>query len=222
MHPGFGGAFLLSYLYGKQKCTFYFSDQQRNPKIWERVGKRLKNPNKMKKVLLCAMALVCAMSVSAQTTEQMQESKDRTARLEKLEQPKNCGIATIDGLTSAAGAVAAESIQITPLLQGMYYRSIGQTEDGVTDVTVKKPTLDELKELSARIGLQAAAVAAAVQLIPAASKEVSTIKNPMKLKASANSLKYSKDALEIIGQESAFQAKVIADMIQTATSGNNL
>mgnify|MGYP006894046424 FL=1 len=100
------------------------------------------------------MALVCAVSVSAQTAEEMQASKERAAKLEKLVQPKNCGIATIDGLTSAAGLVAVESIQITPLLQGMYYRSIGQTEDGVTDVTVKKPTLDELKELSARIGKQ--------------------------------------------------------------------
>ena len=109
------------------------------------------------------MALVCAVSVSAQTAEEMQASKERAAKLEKLVQPKNCGIATVDGLTSSAGLVAVESIQITPLLQGMYYRSIGQTEDGVTDVTVKKPTLEELTELSARIGTQAAAVAAATK-----------------------------------------------------------
>ena len=166
MHPIFGGVFLLSYLYGNQKCTFYFSEQQRNPKIWERVGKS-KKLKQMKKVVLCMMALVCAVSVSAQTAEEMQASKERAAKLEKLVQPKNCGIATVDGLTSSAGLVAVESIQITPLLQGLYYRSIGQTEDGVTDVTVKKPTLEELTELSARIGTQAAAVAAAMKLVPA-------------------------------------------------------
>jgi len=195
--------------------------KQRNPKIWERVGK-LKKLKSMKKVLLCMMTLVCAVSISAQTAEEMQASKERAAKLGKLVQPKNCGLATIDGLTSAAGLVAAESIQITPLLQGMYYRSIGQTEDGVTDVTVKKPTLEELTELSTRIGLQAAAVAAATKLVPEASKELSTIKNPMKLKAPTKAVNYSKEVLEIVGAESAFQVKAIADMIQTATSNDNL
>ena len=175
----------------------------------------------MKKVLFCAMALMCAISVSAQTAEEIQAAKDRTAKLEKLVQPKNCGLAKI-GLTSAAGLVAAESIQITPLLQGMYYRSIGQTEDGVTDVTVKKPTLDELKELSARIGLQAVAVAAAVKLVPEAGTELSTVKNPLKLKGATKALKYSKDVLAIVGEESAFQTKAIAEMIKTASSDDNL
>ena len=168
------------------------------------------------------MALVCAVSVSAQTAEEMQASKERAAKLEKLVQPKNCGIATVDGLTSAAGLVAVESIQITPLLQGLYYRSIGQTEDGVTDVTVKKPTLEELTELSARIGTQAAAVAAAMKLVPAAGEELKGVKNPMKLATATKSVKYSKDVLEIVGVESAFQVKAIADMIKTATSNDNL
>lgn len=221
MHPIFGGVFLLSYLYGNQKCTFYSFEQQRNPKIWERVGKS-KKLKQMKKVVLCMMALVCAVSVSAQTAEEMQASKERAAKLEKLVQPKNCGIATVDGLTSAAGLVAVESIQITPLLQGLYYRSIGQTEDGVTDVTVKKPTLEELTELSARIGTQAAAVAAATKLVPAAGEELKGVKNPMKLAAATKSVKYSKDVLEIVGVESAFQVKAIADMIKTATSNDNL
>lgn len=42
----------------------------------------------MKKVLFCAMALMCAISVSAQTAEEIQAAKDRTAKLEKLVQPK--------------------------------------------------------------------------------------------------------------------------------------
>lgn len=221
MHPIFGGVFLLSYLYGNQKCTFYF--------FWateesENLGKsrKIKKLKQMKKVVLCMMALVCAVSVSAQTAEEMQASKERAAKLEKLVQPKNCGIATVDGLTSAAGLVAVESIQITPLLQGLYYRSIGQTEDGVTDVTVKKPTLEELTELSARIGTQAAAVAAATKLVPAAGEELKGVKNPMKLAAATKSVKYSKDVLEIVGVESAFQVKAIADMIKTATSNDNL
>lgn len=176
----------------------------------------------MKKVVLCMMALMCAIGVSAQTTEEMQASKERAAKLEKLVQPKKCGIATIDELTSAASRVAVESIQITPLLQGLYYRSIGQAENGVTDVTVKKPTVNELMELSSRIGKQAVAVADATKLIPEAGEELKGVKNPMKLAAATKSVKYSTDVLEILGVESAFQVKAIADMIKTATSNDNL
>lgn len=152
----------------------------------------------------------------------MQASKDRSAKLEKLSQPKSCGVVAIDALTASTGIIASESTEITTPLQGMYYRSIGQTKDGVTDVTVKKPTLAELQELSARIATQAIAVSAAVKLVPEASKELSAIKNPLKLKAPTAAVKYSKDALAIIGEESAFQVKAIADMIKTASSGNNL
>ena len=171
----------------------------------------------MKRFFLGMLALICAMEVSAQTAEEMQASKARTEKLMKLVQPKDCGLEKVD-----AAVAAAESIEITPLLQGMYYRSIGQTEDGVTDVTVKKPTVAELEELSARIGMQATAVAAATKLVPEASKEVSGIKNPMKLKNPTQSLKYAKDVLAILGEESAFQVKAIADMIKTASTGNNL
>lgn len=222
MHPIFGGVFLLSNLYWNQKCTFYFfwlTEDSENLGKSRKIKKKLKQ---MKKVLLCMMALMCAISVSAQTAEDMQASKERAAKLEKLAQPKNCGIATIDGLTSAAGTVAAESIQITPLLQKMYYRSIGQTEDGVTDVTVKKPTVAELTELSLRISVQAKAVADAVQLVSKAGEELKSVKNPMKAAAATKSVKYSKDVLEIVGAESAFQVKAIADMIKAATSNDNL
>lgn len=112
----------------------------------------------MKKFLLSVMTLICAINVSAQTAEEMQASKDRSAKLEKLSQPKSCGVVAIDALTASTGIIASESTEITTPLQGMYYRSIGQTKDGVTDVTVKKPTLAELQELSARIATQAIAV----------------------------------------------------------------
>lgn len=175
----------------------------------------------MKKFLLCMAALMCTISVSAQTAEEMQASIERAAKLAKLEKPKDCGIKTIDELTSEAERVAKESVQITPLLQGLYYRSVGQTEDGVADATVKKPTLEELMELSTRIGIQAEAVANVSKLLPDAGEELKTIKNPMKLKAATQAINYSKNVLEIVSIESAHQVKAIADMIKTATSNDN-
>ena len=176
----------------------------------------------MKKVLFCAMALLCAISVSAQTKEEFQASKARAEKLEKLAQPKSCKIAEVDALTTAAGTIAAESVQITPLLQGMYFRSIGETEEGITDVTVKKPTVEELMELSGRIALQAVAVKTAAELVPAAGSALKSIKNPMQLKAPTQAVNYGKDVLAIAGEESVFQAKAIAEMIKTAQEGDNL
>lgn len=175
----------------------------------------------MKKILFCTMVLFFAVASSAQTTEDMKASKERSAKLAKLKQPKDCGVAAIDKLTSSAGNVAEESVQITPILEGMYYRSIGQTEDGVTDVTVKKPTVEELTELSARIAKQAIAVVEVTKTIEPAGKEISSAKGPAALKAT-KSLNYSKDVLVILGEESVFQTKAIAAMIETAESAKNL
>lgn len=164
------------------------------------------------------MALLCAVGVSAQTAEEMQASKERIAKLEKLVQPKNCGLAKVDELTSAAGHVAAESILISSSLQNLHSRLTALA--GNADVTVIASMVAELETLSGRIKLQTEAVDKTAQLVPEAGKELKSIKNPMKLKAPTQALNYSKDVLEIVGVETAFQVKAVAEMIRTVTSGN--
>ncbi|MEG1622448.1 MAG: hypothetical protein RR330_03640 [Alistipes sp.] len=172
----------------------------------------------MKKVLFCVVALLFAITVSAQTDAEMQASKERTAKLEKLMQPKDCGCANIDALTSAAGKIATESIQITPLLQSYYFHSKGQTEAGVADASVKMPKLADLQALGLRIKNQVTATTAVSKLLPAAGEDLAAIRNPLKLKAPTKSIKYAKDVLTIVGEESVAQGKAVAALIKTVTA----
>lgn len=170
------------------------------------------------------MVSVVLGELIAQTPEEMNASKERCAKLEKLSEkaPKQCNVKSVDGLAGSTTVVLAESIEITPLLEGLYYRSIGQTEDGVTDVTVKKPTLEECTELSSRIAVQAVAVKAATELIEPTAADLKTLKNPRVAAKAVKSLDYSKDALIILGEETAYQTKAIASIIETIKSADNL
>ncbi len=99
----------------------------------------------MKKILFCAMALLSVIAVSAQTAEEMEASKQRMEKLTKLTQPKATGIGDIDNLVAASAKVAAESVEITPLIQNIYNQA--------GDVT-KYPSLTELTGLGERIKKQ--------------------------------------------------------------------
>ena len=181
----------------------------------------------MKRFLMCAIVLMASVALNvlmAQTPEEMQASKERYAKLEKAIQkaPKECSVKDVDKLAASVTATMAESVAITPLLEGLYYRSVGKTEDGVTEVTVKKPTLDECLELSARIALQAKAVQAATESVEPAAKAVKDIKNPLKGAKALKVLDYSKDALAVVAEETAYQTKAIASIIETIKSADNL
>lgn len=78
--------------------------------------------------------------------KEIAKSSERNEKILKLEAPKSSSIASLDDLTVNVGATALESTNITPLLQNLYYRSIGETKDGIADVTIKKPSLEECKK----------------------------------------------------------------------------
>ncbi len=164
----------------------------------------------MKKLLLSIALLMVGFIVSAQTSEELQASLDRIAKLEKLAQPKNCGLGGIDQLTNEAGKVAAESLLISPLLHKLHQR----VEAKEIDVQL----IQELEELSRRITNQATSVEKVAKLVPVASQELSKVKNPLKLKEPKKALSYSKDVIEIVGEEMAFQTKTIAAISQKVSA----
>lgn len=181
----------------------------------------------MKRFLMCAIVLMASVALNvlmAQTPEEMQASKERYAKLEKAlkKTPKDCSVSGVDGLAASVTLTMIESVRITPLLEGLYYRSVGKTEDGVTEVTVKKPTLEECLELSEAITVQAAAVKAATELVEPAAKQVKEIKNPLTGAKALKSLNYSKDALAVVAEETTYQTKAIASIIETIKSADNL
>ena len=219
---------------------FFVVGNHKNVKKCTHLGiwRKLK-PKKMKKFFLTAIALI-ALSVvgSAQTKEDIQKFVDRAARLQKLiaDQPKACGIVNIDRYAEAVNTAAVFALENSAKLRDFFYREIGETKDGVTDVTVKKPTLDEWISLGTTIGGEGAKVTeatnsakAAIEEADKAAQQAKNEKNPMNAaklaknaKAAAALIAFSKDALAILGEETVEQGKAIQSIIETLKSGKNL
>ncbi|MGN1375900.1 MAG: hypothetical protein ACI4V5_05020 [Prevotella sp.] len=191
----------------------------------------------MKKFILLAVALLSVCVVNAQIKEEIQKSHDRAEKLQALcNDYKTCGNAGIDGYGNEMKNAALCAIATSVNLEGMYKRQIGVTEDGVTDVTINKPTLDEWVALAATITGEAASVKAATDKAKAAGEEAknlaneaSATKNPMKAAKAAKTAKAATAVIEfgniatpILLEETAAQAKAVNEIINTLKSGKNL
>ena len=153
------------------------------------------------------MALLGAVTVSAQTAEEMQASATRMARIAELQLPKTTGLAQVDALQEQTARIAEETLRIS-LTLGKWKADADKGEIGVS-------ILPEAIALSKAIAGQTKAQTEATQLLPKAAEELKTVKNPMKLKGAKNSIDYSKTTLEIVGEEPPYQTRTVAEIIRT-------
>ena len=155
-----------------------------------------------------ATLLVATAGISAQTPEETQQSLERIEKLIKLqtEQPKNCGLQSVDELMANAHEAASESLQISPIVQKLQKR----IEEKDTDATM----IVELSELGVRLAKQTKAVQEITEQISPASQEIAKIKNPLKLKEPTKVMNYSKEVLQIASEETAFQAMAVKKMLE--------
>ncbi|MEG1885427.1 MAG: hypothetical protein RR182_03990 [Alistipes sp.] len=160
----------------------------------------------MKKVLLCAMALFCAVAVSAQTAEELAASTARLEKLAGIEKPKPCDLATIQALSADMSTISDETLKISTLLRAL--------SENATD---RVAALTQAKDLLPRVKAQTAAIENASKLIPTAGKELTTIKNPLKLKAPTKALSYAKKILPLVTAETVFQGKAVVAIIGKLT-----
>lgn len=194
----------------------------------------------MKKFILMTFAfLAMSFAVQAQTVkEQLEISQKRAAELQSLcnDYPKSCGNDKIDNYGEAIKNAASFAILNSMQLDSLYKRQIGQTVDGVTDVTVKKPTLEEWITLSTTILGEGTSVNQAVDQATSAGEEAKNLgenaskeKNPMKAAKAAKTAKaasaivtFGNKATPILLEETAAQAKAVQQIIETIKSGKNL
>ena len=180
----------------------------------------------MKKLLLVisVFLLLIGNVANAQTKEEMEASQARCEKLAKLckKEPKKTNIPEVDSYVMSVYASAVAAVATTEQLQDLYYRQIGESKDGVTDVTVKKPSLEELTNLSMTIAKQADAISKAAKSAEAMVQASKGERNPMKAAKIATALAFTKDAYPILVEESALQIKAIAEMIETAKTSDNL
>ncbi len=192
----------------------------------------------MKKLLLVTLSLLLsAGSLSAQIVEDIHKSRERAEKLQSLcDGYKPSGNDNVDGFGDAVKKAAGLAIVNSGKLENLYKRQIGEAENGVTDVTITKPTIDEWISLATTIGGEAIAVADATDKAKNAVEEAKNLaesaskeKNPMKLAKVAKTAKAAtavvdlcNTALPILVEESAAQAKVVNAIIETLKSGKNL
>lgn len=147
---------------------------------------------------------------------------DREKKMEKLseKQPGQVSIAAVDQLAASSFEVLGRAIEFGDLVPEMYKRVIGQTIDGVTDVTVKKPSLEEVVQLGANIG---AVIVTLTQLQQAAKTAAEEVKkaSPMQAPKAAKSMNFSKDAIELTLPELELNAKIVKNLIETIKSSKN-
>ena len=148
------------------------------------------------------------------------EAEERKAKFEKLEAPKPSGVASVDQLATNSTSILTSTQSINAQIPELYKRTIGETVDGVTDVTVKKPTVEELAALALTITTQIKAVADASTAVTTASADIKNA-SPMQAPKATKALNYSKDALALAGPELQLNLKVINNLIATLKSANN-
>jgi hypothetical protein len=192
----------------------------------------------MKKLsIFLLVAFATSIGFSAYAQENLEENRGqllseykdakRLKNIETLQKslakgPAKSELSNVDGLAVDATVILTETFAINELLPNLYTRSIGQTIDGVTEVNVKKPTVEELVEVSARIALNVKATADATSKLSGAGDEVKSIKNPMKAKKALDTINYTKDALSFSADELVLQGKLINNLIETIKTSDNL
>jgi hypothetical protein len=148
------------------------------------------------------------------------ESEERKAKFEKLTEPKTSGISSVDGLAENSTKMLLSTKEINVLIPEMYKRTVGESIDGIADVTVKKPTLEELTSLGLNIATQIKAVSDASSSVANASADLKSA-NMMKAPKGAKSLDFSKDVLGLVLPELNLNLKVVNNLIATLKSSNN-
>ncbi len=192
--------------------------------------------NKMKKLFLLSL-LILGLNPLVQAQEKTKEelnaerevikselkskqAEERKVKFEKLESPKTSGVSSVDQLATDAATILLSTKSINQQIPELYKRTLGETVDGVTDVTVKKPTVEELAAVALTITNQISAIAKASSAV---STSLADIKSASLMQASkaTKSLNFSKDALSLTGPELQLSLKVINNLIAQLKSANN-
>lgn len=144
---------------------------------------------------------------------------DKLAKVDKLQAPKETGIAGLDALTSMA-AKLVEQMKTTRGSVPQFYASItGQTMDGspATNVTPVQPDqLIALSKMFVTMGIDLVKSSKELLTMPGEIKSAGVMKAMKALKSMA----YIKNAFVALKQEISFNAKMTANLIATNKAMN--
>ena len=180
----------------------------------------------MKKILLSMVVMLATFSFSANAQSVSADFSTLDNLVVKLAKacekaPNPSGVADVDAFLDGNVKAAAGAVASAEQLHNLYSRQIGETQDGIQDVTVTKPTLEDWTNLAASIATQTAGLA---ELEIASQKAAEAVKGTDKMKALklAKPVKWSTDLMPVTGEALAEEAKAIDQIIKLLKSENNL
>ena len=141
------------------------------------------------------------------------DAEDRKAKFEKLTEPKTSGISSVDGLATNSTKMLVSTKEINAIVPEMYKRTVGESVDGVADVT-------ELTALGLNIATQIKAVSDASASVTTASADIKNA-GMMQAPKGTKSLNYSKEVLGLVLPELNLNLKVVNNLIATLKSSGN-
>lgn len=135
--------------------------------------------------------------------------------------PKASGEADVDAFLDGNVNAAMGAVASAQQLHNLYSRQIGESVDGVQDVTISKPTLEDWMNLATTVATQTAGMA---ELGVAGKNAAEAVKKADKMKAIklAKPVKWSTDLMPVTGEALAEEAKAIDQIIKLLKSENNL
>ncbi len=192
----------------------------------------------MKKLFMMAIALFMAANVAViaddaemtpeQVAAEMSNSAKRMKKInelaEKLQKSKDTGVPALDEMKASALTAALTTAANAEKMENMYKRTVSEPDaDGVTEVNVTKPTVNDWLELGAGVTAQlttiAGLAASSANLVGAVTQVIS---NPLKAKGALTQAKQVGEIVKLMGEETGAEAKAIKTMVQICKSNNNL
>lgn len=190
----------------------------------------------MKKLIFIAALAILGLNVNAQdkTADELKTEREqlkselkseayqkRQKKIAELQSPNQTDVTSIDALALNSATILLDVKKNNELIPELYKRTVGESVDGVTDITVKKPTLAELTGVANNILRITESVTNATTQVPTAVSDVKTI-SPLKAGKALKSISYSKDVLSLLAPELLYQSKMISNLISTVKSSGNL
>ncbi len=180
----------------------------------------------MKKTLLAIVVMIATFSFSSNAQSVTADFSSLDKLVEKLSKacakaPNPCGDGDVDGFVDGNKNAALGAVASAEKLHNLYSRQIGETKDGVQDVTVTKPTLEDWMSLATTIATQTAGIA---ELGISGKNAAEAVKKVDKMKALklVKPLKWATEIMPVTGEALAEEAKAIDQIIKLLKSEQNL
>ncbi|NDV65964.1 hypothetical protein D0T60_12025 [Bacteroides sp. 224] len=166
-----------------------------------------------------SLVLLATGNLSAQTPEDVQASKERCEKLEKMEAPDKVGVEAIDQLADEATAMLQEALAITQEIEKFNARLRGEEVEGEEATEAEEgeifPSEKHCEALLKRIEKQGTAAASLGTTALNALQDVKKLKSPIKIAKGTKSLKYSQAVVKLVAEEAVYQAKATTAILQT-------